>query len=250
MAKISVCIATYNGAPFIGEQLVSILRQLQPGDEVVVSDNGSTDDTLNIVASLDDERIRVLRLPTKEKQAPGYARKLRRVYDNFRHAILHATGDYIFLSDQDDVWLDGKIEAVIHEFESAERMLVVHDAIYLSSDSNIDGQSKFGLVGAPTTSFCHTLRYNSYLGCCMAFSRSFARFAFSGRLTAVPHDTWAALLACLICPERIGVIRKPLLRYRVHPANTSFVFRSGNSLWFKLTYRLRLAVFAWLSLFR
>ena len=57
---ISVCIATYNGARYIAEQLASILKQLSAEDEVVVSDDGSTDGTIDIVRSLNDHRIRIV----------------------------------------------------------------------------------------------------------------------------------------------------------------------------------------------
>src|SRR3954471_17623480 len=99
MIRVSVCIATYNGADFIIEQLHSILRQLGTTDEVIISDDSSTDDTLELIRSLNDTRISIL-----EKQ------QFRSPIYNFENAISKARGKYIFLADQDDVWLDGRID--------------------------------------------------------------------------------------------------------------------------------------------
>lgn len=82
----SVCVATYNGEKYIEEQLRSILIQLRPDDEVIVSDDGSTDRTCAIVESLADPRIRLL-------HHNGHDFK-----QNFVHALQHAQGEYIFLS--------------------------------------------------------------------------------------------------------------------------------------------------------
>ena len=83
---ISVCIATYNGARYIAEQLASILKQLSAEDEVVVSDDGSTDGTIDIVRSLNDRRIRIVDGP--RRHSPTL---------NFERALRNAKGEYIFL---------------------------------------------------------------------------------------------------------------------------------------------------------
>ena len=89
---ISVCMASYNGAIFIKQQAVSILNQLGLEDELIISDDGSKDNTLEILASLNDSRIKIY-----HHSAP------HGVVSNFENAIKHASGDYIFLSDQDDI---------------------------------------------------------------------------------------------------------------------------------------------------
>ena len=99
MKKISVCMAVYNGEKYIREQIASILGQLAPGDELIISDDGSSDGTLDEARAFGDARIRLL------------ANQLDRGYSgNFENAIRHAGGDIIFLSDQDDVWLPGRVE--------------------------------------------------------------------------------------------------------------------------------------------
>ncbi len=110
--KISVCLASYNGALYIKEQIHSILSQLKDGDELIISDDSSTDNTVDIISQINDKRITILHhesvinLPTCQK-----------VTSNFENALFAASGDVIFLSDQDDVWLDGKIDTMCSYLE-------------------------------------------------------------------------------------------------------------------------------------
>ena len=90
--KISVCIATFNGEKFIQEQIQSILPQLGEDDEIVVSDDGSTDRTMEILELFKDKRIRLLVNEGKH----GFIW-------NFENALRKAKGDVIFLCDQDDI---------------------------------------------------------------------------------------------------------------------------------------------------
>ena len=102
---ISVCLATYNGELFLKEQLTSILKQLGDSDEVVVSDDGSTDLTLTILQEFNDPRIKVFHHDKrKQKYSFDYATH------NFENAINNSSGDVIFFSDQDDIWMPDKIE--------------------------------------------------------------------------------------------------------------------------------------------
>ena len=94
--KISVAMAVYNGSKYIRQQIDSILPQLREGDELIISYDESQDDTLEIIRTYERKDARV-----KVFTDPGSG-----VTDNFNNAISHCTGDYIFLSDQDDVWLD------------------------------------------------------------------------------------------------------------------------------------------------
>lgn len=118
---ITVCIATYNGSRYIRQQLLSILPQLAETDEIVVSDDGSTDDTSEIVRSIGDKRIRIVdnrkgeggKHYHKEKDGKHYHKEeggknalSNSLTQNFENALRHAKGDYIFLSDQDDVWME------------------------------------------------------------------------------------------------------------------------------------------------
>lgn len=100
---VSVCLATYNGEKYIRQQIESILPQLSAADEIVVSDDESTDQTVPILESFNDSRIHIyIHKRRNEKVVWDYATH------NFENALSHAKGDYIFLSDQDDVFLPEK----------------------------------------------------------------------------------------------------------------------------------------------
>ena len=116
---ISVCIATYNGGAFIKRQLYSILPQLGENDEVVIADDGSTDDTLPIIESLNDKRIKIIEGP--HRHSPIW---------NFEKALKAAKGDYIFLSDQDDEWMPNKVKVTLPYLKTAD--CIVSDNIFVN----------------------------------------------------------------------------------------------------------------------
>ncbi len=239
--KISVCLASYNGEKYIKEQIESILVQLKPNDELVISDDYSTDNTLGIIKSLNDPRIKIChplkKQPTKKL---NYEEKLKRIFDNFQNAFWNSTGDLIFFSDQDDIWDKEKYRKIVDL--SYEYDLIIHDALILSEDLN-NKKSLFDLinVNVDKSSYFHTLRHNPYLGCTMAFSRSLGNLAFNTPYKAIPHDTWIALIA-FICKFKIKVCQEPLIFHRLHGNNNSFCMKSPNPLHFKLKYRIQLLI--------
>lgn len=107
---ISVCMATYNGERYIKEQVDSILPQLSADDELVVSDDYSTDNTVSILKSYNDTRIKIF----ENKRIKTGIKPIRLVTSNFENALLHCKGDIIFLADQDDVWSSDKISKMTH----------------------------------------------------------------------------------------------------------------------------------------
>ena len=118
---ISVCMATYNGSQYIRDQIESILHQLSTNDELVITDDESKDDTLAIVESFNDERIKVFKGPCK-----GHPRY------NFESGLMHCKGDYIFLCDQDDVWEPNKVSAFCNYL--SEYDLVVSDCSVINGN--------------------------------------------------------------------------------------------------------------------
>lgn len=113
---ISVCMATYNGAKYLREQIDSILNQdlsAYPNAELelIVSDDGSTDSTLDILASYNDYRIKIYHHTNKKTYR--YNKAAFACTANFANALEKATGNYIFLSDQDDIWFPLKISRTL-----------------------------------------------------------------------------------------------------------------------------------------
>ena len=110
---VSICMATYNGGKFIREQVDSILNQEFKENqnvelELVVSDDGSTDDTIPILEAYHDPRIKIYHHRNGKKYK--YLNATRACKCNFENAMSQAKGDYIFLTDQDDVWYSWKVD--------------------------------------------------------------------------------------------------------------------------------------------
>lgn len=222
---ISVCIATYNGEKYIQEQLSSILKQLNNSDEVIISDDHSTDNTLDVVKSLDDSRIKIF-INDKEK---GYTR-------NFENALEKASGDIIFLSDQDDVWMDGKVSCCIDALR--ENDLVVHDGKIVDGGLKEKHGSIFQFRNA-RSGFLMNFINIKYLGCCMVFKKNVLRKAlpFPKDEHLATHDSWLTLVAEMYF--KVSLVKKPLILYRRHGKNTSLGGASGaNSLFKKIEIRL------------
>ena len=220
---ISICIATYNGARYIGEQLASILKQLSAEDEVVVSDDGSTDGTLDIVRSFNDRRIRIVDGP--QRHSPTL---------NFEWALRNAKGEYIFLADQDDVWLEGKVRRCVEELQMCD--CVVSDARVTDSLLNTTSESFFQLMHVRRGRLSNLLWRNGYTGCCMAFKREVLSKALPFPTDIPMHDIWIGNVAAF-CGS-LHFINDRLLLFRRHDAAASCNGkRSTYSLWQKLSFR-------------
>jgi len=204
---ISVCMATYNGELFVRRQLETILPQLAPGDELVISDDSSTDATVGIIKSFNDQRIRLFEDQT-----------FRSPVLNFEFALRQARGEIILLSDQDDVWLPNKLDTVRELFrgEVARPFLVVLDGVVVDeNDREIYPSVSQKLNAGP--GFWKNLYDNRYLGCCMAFSRDLLARALPFPRNIPMHDMWLGQLC-----ERIGYtqfVPVVTMKYRKHGAS-------------------------------
>ena len=117
--RISVAMATYNGARFITEQLDSIRLQSLPVDQVILRDDGSSDQTLEIVREyLETYELAPAWRITQNGKRLGYA-------ENFRAAVEETDGDYVFFCDQDDIWEPDRVEDMVSEMEKRREILVL-----------------------------------------------------------------------------------------------------------------------------
>ncbi len=225
----SVCIATYNGEKYIEEQLRSILVQLRPDDEVIVSDDGSTDNTLNIVEAMGDERVKVLHSHCHD------------VKGNFVNALEHAQGDVIFLSDQDDVWLPGKYERCVQELKCVD--LVCTNSKITDEHLNVVCDNFFKLYHSHK-GILRNIINGTYYGSCMAFRRTLLPSALPMPSSQdVNHDLWLGLVAEMT--GSVKFIQEPYLLYRRHRSAVSqtgrysnFWSRSSRPLWVKIRTRM------------
>lgn len=199
---VSVVMAAYNGEKYIREQLLSVLKQLSENDEVIISDDHPYTGTYEAVKEYieSDGRIRYIKGPGKG------------VIKNFENAISAAEGDYIFLCDQDDVWLDGKVRAVSAELRNGA-VVVMHDAIVTDENLNPVKQSFFEVMGSGTGIIKNIIK-NTYIGCCMAFSKSLKPFILPFPDDLPMHDQWIGLAGEKA--GRVALIKEPLIYYRRH----------------------------------
>lgn len=211
---ISVCMATFNGERFVARQIETIISQLGDDDELIVSDDSSSDNTLEIIRSFADPRIRLLE---------GMA--FRSPLLNFQHAVRHASGEIIVLADQDDVWLPNKLAVVRELFAVAavRPYLVVLDGQIVDEDERVLHPSIQARLNAGP-GLLRNLWANRYLGCCMAFSRDLLDIAVPFPLGVDMHDIWLGQLC-----ERVGstaFVPVTTMLYRRHPDNaTGFEIR-------------------------
>lgn len=226
---VSVCMATYNGEKYIKEQVDSILAQLGPDDEIIVSDDGSKDKTIDILLSYNDDRIKIYKhTPVKKANRVGDIVSL-----NFENALSHAKGDYIFLSDQDDVWIDGKVSKMVELLEGYA--VVCSNAWIWDCDSKDDCQKMLYDGRNPLRNYL--LKGGKYYGCCMAIRKECLKFLLPFPNPMPLHDTWVGLL-----PEIMGgayFLNEPLIYYRRHGSNLSGG-KSRNSLFYKIWHRVKL----------
>lgn len=182
--RASICMATYRGARYIDEQLTSILHQLGEHDELVIVDDASPDNTVEHIRKFHDPRIRLIQAERNQ----GYVR-------SFEQAVLASKGAKIFLADQDDVWITGRLETLLMALEKADVVASNFEVLgggrrpriplLRSGDSRRHRANLFGIL----------VGYRAYYGCGMAFRREVLHdFAPVPHYLHESHDLWLAIL--------------------------------------------------------
>jgi glycosyltransferase involved in cell wall biosynthesis len=205
--KTSIALAIYNGEKYLQEQLDSYLAQTVLPDELIVSDDCSSDNTQKILIDFAKKApFRVVLLCNIENV--GFAQ-------NFSRALSQTTGDLIFLSDQDDVWFPEKIATMItYAEENPEYALYMHDALHTDSSLSPVGvrlQQQMRAIGAHTEHFV--------TGCCAMFRQEYLQKWLPVPEGVWGHDTW--LVGCADAIKKKCVIKKSLMYYRRHECNTA-----------------------------
>ena len=219
ISMISVCMATHNGEKYIREQIDSILKQLGKSDELVISDDGSMDSTIEIIKSYNDSRIKVYSLKSPTGLLGHEYATL-----NFENALKNAKGDYIFLSDQDDLWTDDKVEVCMKYLQTYD--YVVSDAYVTDGNLNVISVTRFLKE--------EKIHFNKYLavvfstpyqGSCAAFRRSVLDKAMPFPNGIQSHDRWIGNVAAFYFKYKI--VPERLIYYRRHEGVTSSALGSN-----------------------
>lgn len=207
--KISIALCTYNGAKYLREQLKSLAEQVLKADEVVICDDNSKDNTIQII----DDYIDKLNIKlTVNKVNLG-------VTKNFEQAISLCSGDIIFLCDQDDVWDKNKIKIMAEKMQDEKIGLCFCNGIV--TDSNLKQLSNYtlwktsGLDKVDLDKFSAYNLINNYYftGMATAFKSSLKQYIFPISKDAV-HDEWIAFIA--ICMSKVVFVEEKLVFYRQH----------------------------------
>lgn len=205
--KISIAMATYNGRRYLREQLDSFLVQTRLPDQLVITDDCSTDGTLEIVERYARSAPFEVRWERNEKKL-GYT-------GNFNKALMKTTGDLVFLSDQDDVWFPEKLERMTqYALQVPNALVVMNDAALTDAVLNDTGLTKLGQIdsaGMTESSFV--------MGCCAAVRRELLDLCLPIPAGYKGHDNWIVMMA-----EGLGrkhVVRDVMQWYRRHEENES-----------------------------
>ena len=226
--NLSIALCTYDGAVYLREQLESIAAQTRTPDELVISDDQSTDDTLGLIEVFAPNAGFPVRVSVNESNL-GTAK-------NFEKAISLCRGDVIVLSDQDDVWHSDKLESIESIFEAKpELSLVFSNAELVDETLRLDEETLFErlhfndrkqrMVKAGRALDVQ-LRENLVLGATVAFRANLKELVLpiSGDGPLI-HDGWIVLLIAAV--GEIELINRPLVKYRQHSAQQCGVGRTS-----------------------
>lgn len=205
--RASVCMATYRGAAFVEEQICSILAELGVDDEIVIVDDASPDATADVIENITDTRIRLVRAASNR----GYVR-------TFEEAVRLSRGEYLFLSDQDDIWIPGRLELMLAALSTSQVVASNFDMLgggprpwiprLRSSDSRRRIANLAGIL----------VGYRAYYGCGMAFRREAARcFVPIPPYVRESHDLWLAI--CGNVAGSVTHLDQSTLYRRLHEEN-------------------------------
>lgn len=207
--KVSVAMAVYNGSKYLNEQIDSILPQLLDYDELIISYDESMDNSLDIIENYvaKDHRVKYYKNDIK----PG-------VVKNFENAVRHCTGEIIFYSDQDDVWMPNKIEKVMEKFKDPKVTVVIHDSSLTDSELNITHPSTFKLRNGNTSLLKNFIRL-SYIGCSLAFRANLKKVVLPIPTIHRSHDWWTGSICS--CYGKMAKIDEVLILHRQHGGNAT-----------------------------
>ncbi len=227
--KLSILLTSYNGEKYISRQIISILDQLSPYDELIISDDGSTDKTLEIVKSFTDKRIFVFEGPREGINA------------NFINAYENASGEAILFSDQDDIWLPGRAQLYRDKLKTHD--FVICDAEIIDEQNNLLAFSYFKKNQTSKTFLGNLIRCRT-LGCCMGFRKDAVgqHLKIYRDYNVLPYDYSLTLLSLLYF--KVYFSKKAFHQYRRHNANYSMGGeKSKNTLRKMIMFRIRVLLY-------
>ena len=235
--RVSVCMAAYNGERYILEQLRSIAPQLGQDDEIVIVDDASQDGTCAIIEQF---RKSLLEIPGSPAVRLLRHEQNRGVVRTFEDAIRAATGDILFLSDDDDRWAPAKVARVLQAFADSEVQVVSTGLDLIDEEGLPIPSSEFMRHRRFSTGIIANLLHNQFQGSALALRSSALQHVLpfpKGRLYL--HDAWIGMRTAL-SGGKVVHLEQPLLFYRRHRSNFSRRFSRRNQVKLRLQLMLDL----------
>ena len=223
MPRISVAMAVYNGEQYLEEQIESILTQLCEEDELVISYDLSTDNTINILEKYINNKL------VKVVLDPG-----RGIFSNFENAIKNCSGDYIFISDQDDIWDGKKREKVLEDFRMYNVSMVIHNGVHIDSEGKVISKDFFSLYGIKNGIVKNFVKPR-YSGCCTVFKRELKELLLPIPRNIGAYDHWIGMIG--ECFGKVFFDEDILLYHRLHGSNATVTRRNITTI-FAVRYNL------------
>ncbi|MCX6073155.1 MAG: glycosyltransferase family 2 protein [Campylobacterales bacterium] len=219
---VDILLATYNGKRFLAVQIDSILSQTYTDWKLLIRDDGSTDGTLHIITDF------ARRYPDKIIPILDTDNNLG-VTRNFERLMEHATSPYLMFCDQDDIWLNEKIEKSLTKLQEMEKvhgthtpLLVYTDLAVCNEEGEILSNSFWTYQGGDFTiplDLAKALVQNNATGNTMIFNRALVNNALPFSSDAVMHDWWVSLTALYL--GKIDYLSDQTIMYRQHNRNVS-----------------------------
>ena len=222
---VSIAVATYNGSKYLKYQLDSIINQTYKNIEIIISDDHSTDGTISIINEYCSKYNYITYI--QNNNGKGFVK-------NFENAISYCIGIYIALADQDDVWINNKIEILVENIK--ENALIFSDA-YMTDENLIPIpptllSNSLSFTRNTNLYFEHFLYKNHVAGCLCMFRRDLIKSFLPFPPSAHFHDWWIALISAKM--GQVLYIHKPLIYFRRHGKN--FTTIENKMTWTKFAF--------------
>lgn len=231
----SIILSTYNGSHFLVEQLQSIQRQSFINWEIIIIDDNSKDDTTEIIQRESSKFKNIKIFFNKENIGPT---------KSFMKALSYSKGRWIVFCDQDDIWMDNKLQLLYENIKANMSYYgFLHNGLYLTNSSQLGIDMKKVVNGEyifktkPDLSFLSLIKRNKVVGCMSAFNAKFIKEHINIKPPKfILHDYWIALIVSFY--SKFKFVNQPLIKYRRHSNNYSL--RNKNSFLKKLFQRFKL----------
>ncbi|MFM1853736.1 MAG: Chondroitin polymerase [Bacteroidota bacterium] len=216
--RISIGLATYNGEKFVLEQINSVLNQLGTEDEVIIVDDCSCDHTVELIRGLQDSRIKLI----LNEHNLGHVK-------SFDKAISLANNQIIFLCDQDDIWLPGRVKLMYEKLSASDSLLLTSNSIFIDANGKPLEYYIDGVSSSNSSRYFHNILdifkgKTNYFGCAMVIDHRLKKIILPFPFYVESHDLWIAMAANLLRSN--SHIDQATFQRRIHSNNASVIERN------------------------